>query len=182
MHFYGIQNDSELQRKMKMLSLKHAFWRYWKWFWTAAKIIKTKLVYCALWRYFKRFGNAEKNENRDDKWWILTVFETIWNCREKMKTRTFERVFCHYLKRYFGTAKKIWKQGQYMLHYAAIWYALLTCKENCESNEAQWCILTVFETCARRLLGGSAIANVNQASETDASETNAYTYGGTCKS
>ena len=27
--------------------------------------------------YLQRFGTAEKNENKDDKWCILTVFETI---------------------------------------------------------------------------------------------------------
>jgi len=43
--------------KIENMSLKHAFW--W---------------------YLKQFGTAErKNENRDGKWCILTVFETIWN-------------------------------------------------------------------------------------------------------
>ena len=34
-----------------------------------------------------------KNENKDGKWCILMVFETIWNCREKMKTRTVNGAF-----------------------------------------------------------------------------------------
>jgi len=59
----------------------------------------------------------------------------------------------------------------------AIWYDILTCRENFESNKAKWCILTLFEAYARRLLGWSAIANVNQASETST-----YIYAGTCMS
>ena len=37
-----------------------------------------------LWRYFKRFWTAaKKKENKDGKWCILTVFETIWSCRKE---------------------------------------------------------------------------------------------------
>ena len=36
--------------------------------------------------YLKRFGTAENFfENKDGKWCILTVFETIWNCSERKK-------------------------------------------------------------------------------------------------
>ena len=68
---------------------------------------------------------------------ILAVFETIWNCRQRMKT---------------------WKQGRLRVQYDTFWYDILTCRENFESNyEAKWCILTPFETYARRLLGDSIV-------------------------
>jgi len=46
----------ELQRKNETMSLKHA-----------------------LWRDVELFGTEDKNENKDGKWCILTVFKTIWN-------------------------------------------------------------------------------------------------------
>jgi len=33
----------------------------------------------------------------------------------------------------------------------------LTCREKIESNESKWCILTLFEPYARRLLGFSLV-------------------------
>jgi len=55
MHCGGISNDLELQRKNENnMSLKHV-----------------------MWGYFKRLGTAEKTENKDGKWCILTGFETI---------------------------------------------------------------------------------------------------------
>ena len=41
-----------------------------------------------------------------------------------------------------------------MVRSVAIWYNVLICKENVESSMTKWCILTLFETYARRLLGG----------------------------
>ena len=102
MHSDRIWSNLRLQRIfVKTLSLKHAFWRYWKRVATAEKILKTKSLYIkhafwrltiwnyrqmktkslkhALWRDVKRFGIAEKNENKDGKWCLLTVFRTIWN-------------------------------------------------------------------------------------------------------
>jgi len=35
----------------------------------------------------------------------LTVFKTIWSCREKMKIMSLKHTFLQYLKR-FGTAEK----------------------------------------------------------------------------
>ena len=61
MHSDGIWNDLKLQRRMKTMSLKHAFWRY-----------------------LKRFGTAEKNENNVSKACILSVVKTIRNCRENI--------------------------------------------------------------------------------------------------
>jgi len=37
--------------------------------------------------------HTEKNENKDAKWRILTVFETIRNFKEKMKTRMLHGAF-----------------------------------------------------------------------------------------
>jgi len=41
-----------------------------------------------------------------------------------------------------------------MVHYAAILYDILTCREKTEINEVKWYILTLCETYDRRLLGG----------------------------
>ena len=60
----------------------------------------------------------KKNVNKNGKWCILTVFETIWNCRVKMKTWTVNGAFWRYLK----------------------------CREKIENKDAYACILTVFET------------------------------------
>jgi len=92
---------------------------------------------------------------------ILTVFETILNCRENMKTlrmhsygiwksREMEtmyqkHVFLRYLKR-FG--RKLWKQWNHMVHYAAVLYDILKCREHFEGNVAKWCIPALFVTYA----------------------------------
>ena len=49
-----------------------------------------------------------KNENDVSKNTIVLVFETIWNCREKMKTMSLKHALLWYLKR-FGTAEKFLK-------------------------------------------------------------------------
>ena len=67
---------------------------------------------------------------------ILAVFETIWNCKKNMKT---------------------WKQGLLRLQYITFWYDILTCIEKIKSNEAKWCILTLFETYALRPLWDSIV-------------------------
>jgi len=46
-----------------------------------------------------------KNENKDSKWSIQTVFKTILKCREKMKTMYLKHASRQYLKR-FATAEK----------------------------------------------------------------------------
>ena len=68
---------------LKIVSLKHAFWHYLKWFGTAENFF----------------------ENDISKACILTAFKTIWNCREKMKTMSPKHAFWWYLKK-FGTAEK----------------------------------------------------------------------------
>ena len=46
----------------------------------------------AFWRYSKLFGTeVKKIEIKDNKWCILTVFETIWNCRDQFDTWTLSR-------------------------------------------------------------------------------------------
>ena len=65
MHSDGIGNYifGTAEKTLKtIMSLKHAFWRYLKW-----------------------FGTAEKNENNVSKACVLTRFETIWNCRENLE-------------------------------------------------------------------------------------------------
>ena len=51
------------------------------------------------------------------------IIETIWNCRQNMKTG---------------------KQGRLRMQYDTLSYDMLTCRENFESNEAKWCILTLL--------------------------------------
>jgi len=41
----------------------------------------------------KQFETAEKNEIKDNKWCILTIFKTIWKCREKKKMKTLNGTF-----------------------------------------------------------------------------------------
>ena len=53
--------------------------------------------------------------------------------------------------------KHMKKQGRLRVQYDTFWYDILTCREHFESNEAKWCILTLFETYARRLLGDSIV-------------------------
>ena len=51
-----------------------------------------------------------KNENNVSKGCIMTVFATIWSCREKMKTRTLTHTLWHYFKQYL----KLQWEKQYM--------------------------------------------------------------------
>ena len=45
--------------------------------WNCREKMKTRMVNGAFWWYLKQYGIAEKNENKTDKWCILTSFETI---------------------------------------------------------------------------------------------------------
>ena len=49
-----------------------------------------------------------KNENNVSKVCVLKVFETSWNCREKLRTMSLKNAFWHFLKR-FGTVEFILK-------------------------------------------------------------------------
>ena len=130
---------------MKTMSLKHAF------------------LY-----YLKRFGTAEKVlKSNDCKACILTVIETIWNCREKvkwmslnnalwrylklfwnaktiLKTMELKHAFWRYFKR-FGTAHTNNKNNVSKACIVMVFETILTCRENFESNEdSKWCILPHF--------------------------------------
>ena len=41
-----------------------------------------------------------KNENKDSKFCILKVFETIWNCRDHFETMPLTHALGHYLEAY----------------------------------------------------------------------------------
>ena len=93
------------EKNLKTMYLKHAFWRYWKWFGTAKKTLITRTLNGSFWRLTivetiwnfrekiknivskacigtgcETSWNCRKNENKDGKWCILTVFKIIWNC------------------------------------------------------------------------------------------------------
>ena len=133
MHSDGIWNDLELQRKyLKTTSLKHAFWRYLKRFGTAEKQMKTMTLNHAFWRIWNDSEPQKSFENNVSKACILTVFKTIWNCREHFENNVFKarimvvsvtiwncreidennlhlkHAFLRYLKRVW-TVGKIWK-------------------------------------------------------------------------
>ena len=79
-----IWNHLELQRKMKTVSLKNAFWHYLKRFGTAEIFVITMSLKHALWRYWKRFGITEKSlktMSLKHAFWRRTLVETVWNCR-----------------------------------------------------------------------------------------------------
>ena len=73
----SVWNDLEMQRIMKTMPLKNAFWRYLKQSGTAEKFWKP----CLLSMHCDGIWNCRKHENKDRKWWILTGFETIWKSR-----------------------------------------------------------------------------------------------------
>ena len=108
---------------------------------TAEIISKTMYLKQACWRYLKRLGIAEKKiENKDGNWCILTVFETIWNCREKVKTLT--RTFWDYLKRYLTLQ---WVHDLTSLKGVGAW-GRPTFPWICENKDDKWCILPLFDT------------------------------------
>ena len=55
------------------------------------------------------------------------------------------------------------------MRYAAIWCDVLTCREKIESNDANWCFLTLFETFATFGGGTHGPANGNVVSNEDSS-------------
>ena len=100
--------------------------------------MKTGSVCGSFWRNIKRFGTAEKNENKEGKWCILTVFETIWYCRDHFETMTFSR---------FETILKT-----AMRKTAHVLTSSRGCEVGCpqsgnfENKDVDWRILTLFET------------------------------------
>ena len=88
--------------------------------------MKTGSVCGSFWRNIKRFGTAEKNENKEGKWCILTVFETIWYCRDHFETRTLSRVLWHFLKRYL---KLQWEKQHMCWLHQGVWSRLPAIRE-----------------------------------------------------
>ena len=98
---------------LKTRTLNGAFWRHFKKIETAEKKKKTRTLNGAFWRHSKLFGTAVKNiEIKENKWWILTVFETILNCRDFFLNKTLNGAFWRYLKR-FRTAEIILTQDTF---------------------------------------------------------------------
>ena len=76
------------RNKSETMTVNGDLWWYWKRFWNAENNLKTMTVNGAFWCYLKQFGTAEKkNENKCGKWWIRTVFETIWKCCENFENK-----------------------------------------------------------------------------------------------
>ena len=79
------------------------------------------------------------------------IWKSIWNCNgEKQYMFWLNQSRSEVGQR--GMQRKFQKQWIQMVHSAAIWYDISTCS-TFESNESKWCILTRFETYARRVLG-----------------------------
>ena len=80
-----------------------------------------------------------KNENNVYKACSVTVFETIWNCREKMKTMSLRHAVWRYLKR-FKTAMRKNSTCFDLIKRVETFH----CK--CKNKDGNCCILTLFET------------------------------------
>ena len=98
---------------------------------------------------WKRFGTEEKKWQKDAKWCILTVFETILNCRDHFETRTLSRALWHILKRYL---KQLWKKWAHVLILSReAWSRPCACNPGLFLNkDGDWCILTLFENSQKR--------------------------------
>ena len=94
--FETIQN---CWKKLKIMSLKNAFWQCLKRFGTEEKKKENS--------YWKRFGTAEKTLKTrmvNGAYWHLRIVETMWNFREKMKTMPLKHALWWDVKR-FGIAE-----------------------------------------------------------------------------
>ena len=141
-----------LNCREQIFSLKHARWWYFKMIWKLDKKMKTGTVNGAFWRYLKRYFGFGVNIWKQERFrYLIRYF--VWPAEKCLKAMKLNGAFWRYLIRYFALQTKM------------------------KAMKAEWWILTLFETFARRLLGGSAIANVNQASQTST-----YIYGSTCMS
>jgi len=111
------------EKKMKTRTVKGAFWRYLKQLGTAVKIYKTGMLIGSFWRYLHQFPTFEIFfQNKDSKWWNLTAFETIRNCRHNFENKDIK--WC-----ILTASDTIW-----------------IFRDHIENMDAKWCILTVFET------------------------------------
>ena len=74
---------------------------------------------------------------------ILTVFETIWNCRICLKTMSLKNAFWRYLTR-FGTTEKT-ENNVSQTCTLTVFEKIRKCRMLFENNISKACILTVFE-------------------------------------
>ena len=112
------------------------------------------------------WGRGSLLEKKERKWCILTIFETISNYREKIKTLTVNGAFWPYLKRFgtaenilktgtvngsfwrclkrFGTAENILKTGMVNGSFWRHLKRFRTARKNW-NTDGKYCILTIFE-------------------------------------
>ena len=137
------------------------FWPYLKWYFgTAETILKTRksVQSDTIWKLC---------ENNVSKACVLTVFKTIWNCREHFENNVFKACALKVFEAILNFRKiiennvskvciialfetiwncrenmKTWKHGRLRVQYDTLWYDILTCRDNFESNEVKWCLLT----------------------------------------
>ena len=83
-------------------------------------------------------------ENNVSKACILTIFKTIWNCREKMKTMSLKNAFWHYLKR-FRTAV-ILENNVSKACILTIFKTIWNCREHFENNVSKECMPLFLKT------------------------------------
>ena len=90
---------------MKMMFLKHALWRYWKRFGTAKKLFENNVSKAYILTVLETIWNCRENEIKDGKLCIVTGFERF-GVAEKMETRMVNCALWRYLKR-FGSFMSI---------------------------------------------------------------------------
>ena len=121
-------------------------------FWLVWNNALTTKHNCQMIKSEVRFGIADKNENNVSKACIMTVFETIWNCKEKMKTMSLTHALGRYFKR-FGTAeKKENKDGKRCI--VTIFQTIWNCRKKKKTrtvNGAFWRILKRFGTAEKNM-------------------------------
>ena len=120
--------------------LKHAFWRYLKWFITVVKTktvngafwrylkrirtaetIKTRYLKHAFWQYLKRFGTVGQHENKDTYVCIMTLFVTVFETA--MRNRDGDGCILTLFGMIFWNRREIF-----------------------EYKDNKWCILSLFNT------------------------------------
>ena len=127
---------------------------YLKRFGTAEIKMETRVVTCAFWLYLKRYL-----ELQSEKQYMFGLNqggggEVGQPSSGHVKIRTLVGAFWRNLNNVFWTEEE--KIKPRTINGAAIWYHILTSNTFFKSNEAKWCILTLCETYARRLLGRHA--------------------------
>ena len=131
----------------KIRTLNGAFLRHLIRHGTSENMLTSRTLNSAFWRHSKLFGTAVKKiEIKDNKWRILTVFETIWNCIDHFDTRTLSRALLwHILKRYL---KLTWKETAHVLTSlrGALSKPRTRNPGGVANKDGIWCIRMLFET------------------------------------